>query len=131
MFNSQSISSKTSGHIFDNYTQNKSNTFITTILLKYFSCLIFVYMVQYFMKCVPFLATSFDELEITISLILLSTCFYPVFLTHYFLQQTSCFCWMWWSNTIMVNKVTNRWRNHNNKTMKISELNKIIKLHEL
>ena len=30
-----------------------------------------------------------------------------------------------------VNKVTNRWRNHNNKTTKISELNKIIELYEL
>ena len=33
--------------------------------------------------------------------------------------------------TIAVNKVTNRRRNHNNKTMKISELNKIIELYEL
>ena len=33
--------------------------------------------------------------------------------------------------TIAVNKVTNRWRNHNNKTTKISELNKIIELYEL
>ena len=33
--------------------------------------------------------------------------------------------------TIGVNKVTNRWRNHNNKTTKISELNKIIELYEL
>ena len=32
--------------------------------------------------------------------------------------------------TIAVNKVTNRWRNHN-KTTKISELNKIIELYEL
>ena len=30
-----------------------------------------------------------------------------------------------------LNKVTNRWRNHNNKTTKISELNKIIELYEL
>ena len=33
--------------------------------------------------------------------------------------------------TIAVNKVTNRWRNHNNKTTKIYELNKIIELYEL
>ena len=33
--------------------------------------------------------------------------------------------------TIAVNKVTNRWRNHKNKTTKISELNKIIELYEL
>ena len=33
--------------------------------------------------------------------------------------------------TIAVNKVTNRWRNHNNKATKISELNKIIELYEL
>ena len=33
--------------------------------------------------------------------------------------------------TIAVNKVTNRWRNHNNKTTKISDLNKIIELYEL
>ena len=33
--------------------------------------------------------------------------------------------------TIAVNKVTNRWRNHNNKTTKISKLNKIIELYEL
>ena len=33
--------------------------------------------------------------------------------------------------TIALDKVTNRWRNHNNKTMKISELNKIIELYEL
>ena len=33
--------------------------------------------------------------------------------------------------TIAVNKVTNRWRNHNNKTTKISELNKTIELYEL
>ena len=33
--------------------------------------------------------------------------------------------------TIAVNKVTNWWRNHNNKTTKISELNKIIELYEL
>ena len=33
--------------------------------------------------------------------------------------------------TIAVNKVTKRWRNHNNKTTKISELNKIIELYEL
>ena len=33
--------------------------------------------------------------------------------------------------TFAVNKVTNRWRNHNNKTTKISELNKIIELYEL
>ena len=33
--------------------------------------------------------------------------------------------------TIAVNKVTNRWRNHNKKTTKISELNKIIELYEL
>ena len=33
--------------------------------------------------------------------------------------------------TIAVNKVANRWRNHNNKTTKISELNKIIELYEL
>ena len=33
--------------------------------------------------------------------------------------------------TIAVNKVTKRWRNHNNKTTKTSELNKIIELYEL
>ena len=33
--------------------------------------------------------------------------------------------------TIAVIEVTNRWRNHNNKTTKISELNKIIELYEL
>ena len=33
--------------------------------------------------------------------------------------------------TIAVNNVTNRWRNHNHKTTKISELNKIIELYEL
>ena len=33
--------------------------------------------------------------------------------------------------TIAVNKVTNRWRNHNNKTTKIFELNKVIALYEL
>ena len=33
--------------------------------------------------------------------------------------------------TIVLNKVINRWRNHNNKTTKISELNKIIDLYEL
>ena len=33
--------------------------------------------------------------------------------------------------TIALNKVTNRWRNHINKTTKISELNKIIELYEL
>ena len=32
--------------------------------------------------------------------------------------------------TIAVNKVTNKWRNHN-KTTKISELNKSIELYEL
>ena len=33
--------------------------------------------------------------------------------------------------TIAVIKVTNRWRNHNKKTTKISELNKIIEPYEL
>ena len=33
--------------------------------------------------------------------------------------------------TIATNKVTNRWCNHNNKTTKMSELNKIIELYEL
>ena len=39
--------------------------------------------------------------------------------------------WVYALKTIAVNKVTNRWRNHNNKTTKISELNKIIELYEL
>ena len=45
-----------------------------------------------------------------------------------FLSRKFCFAYL---KTIAVNKVTNRWRNHNNKTTKISELNKIIELYEL
>ena len=37
----------------------------------------------------------------------------------------------WILKTIAVNKVTNRWRNHNKKTTKISEVNEIIELYQL
>ena len=52
-------------------------------------------------------------------------------------QEKHLICWNYYEDfasrlkTIAVNKVTNRWRNPNNKTTKISELNKIIELYEL
>ena len=40
------------------------------------------------------------------------------------MQETIIIEEEWNFKTITVIKVTNRWRNHNNKTTKISELNK-------